>query len=89
MPDPGPDYEIIVRPLPGFSAPPVVRLRRALKCLARSFGLACRSVREIGPPAAPAGPGQVPGLGGGPVRGADGKAAAGQPDALLGVPGEE
>ena len=35
--------------------PAVVRLRRALKCLLRAFGLRCRSVADVTPRPQPAG----------------------------------
>jgi hypothetical protein len=75
MPEVGPEYHLILTPLAGYSVPPVVRLRKALKALARSFGLACRSARELPAAAAQDGPGQAGAAGGGP--GAGGAAGAG------------
>jgi hypothetical protein len=48
--DQQPHYRLTLRPLPS-AYPPVIRLRRALKWLLRSFGLECVDVREVSPPA--------------------------------------
>jgi len=45
-PTPRPVYVVELTTEPGFTAPPDVRLRRALKLLLRSFGLRCVGVRE-------------------------------------------
>jgi len=44
-----PDYRVVLRPLPGWTTPAIVRLRRALKMLLRGFGLRCIEVCEIPP----------------------------------------
>lgn len=42
-----PEYKLTLRPLPDKSDPAGIRrLRRALKCLLRSFGLQCVDIRE-------------------------------------------
>lgn len=42
-----PEYQLTVRPLPDQSDPAGIRrLRRALKCLLRSFGLQVTDIRE-------------------------------------------
>lgn len=45
-------YQLTVRPLPDRSDPAGIRrLRRALKCLLRTFGLQVTDIRETKPPA--------------------------------------
>lgn len=42
-----PEYRLTLRPLPDKSDPAGIRrLRRALKCLLRSFGLQCIDISE-------------------------------------------
>ncbi len=42
-----PEYQLTIRPLPDQSDPAGIRrLRRALKCLLRSFGLQVTDIRE-------------------------------------------
>jgi hypothetical protein len=40
------DYVLTLRPLAG-PVPVRLRLRRALKCLLRAFGLRCVAIREV------------------------------------------
>ncbi len=40
-------YKLLLRPAPGWRAEPIRRLRGALKCLGRSFGLICTGVEEV------------------------------------------
>jgi hypothetical protein len=65
-----PEYEVRLRAEPprGWLAPPVVRLRIALKVLLRAFGFRAVEVREVTPdgqatPARPAGQGAATGAG--------------------------
>ena len=48
---PEPDYRITLRPAPGHATPGIVRLRKALKCLLRSYGLRCIYIAASDPPA--------------------------------------
>jgi hypothetical protein len=45
----GERYRLELEALAGDDAPPVVRLRSALKCLLRSFRLRCRRVEALPP----------------------------------------
>jgi hypothetical protein len=63
---PGPTYRLTLKdagsPWEGPTVPVEVRLRRALKCLLRSFGLRCVAVEEMpagGPGVAAAASGDV------------------------------
>jgi hypothetical protein len=47
-PDTRPVYALVLRALP-WSTPPIHRLRSALKCLLRTFGLRCTDLRLIAP----------------------------------------
>jgi hypothetical protein len=51
----GERFRLELEALAGDDAPPVVRLRSALKCLLRAFRLKCRRVESVppGPPPAP------------------------------------
>lgn len=48
-------WTIQIQPVPGWSVPPIVRLRGALKVLLRTFGLRCVSILEDDTCDAPAG----------------------------------
>jgi hypothetical protein len=50
------EFRLTLRAEPGFAGPVAVRLRRALKCLLRSFGLRCTRA-EPAVPGEPAGGG--------------------------------
>lgn len=43
----GPVWRLTVRAIPGSAGTPLSRLRRALKCLLRSFGLRVEAIEEI------------------------------------------
>lgn len=44
------DYLLQLRPMPGSKLPPdIIRLRRVLKCLSRTWGMRAVSVSEIDP----------------------------------------
>ncbi len=67
----GEQYQLTLEAAPSDEAPPVIRLRSALKVLLRAFGLRCREVRDVTPrppplpattPAAPGGPTETPGV---------------------------
>jgi len=45
----GERYRLEIEALAGDDAPPVVRLRSALKCLLRAFRLKCRRVEAVPP----------------------------------------
>ena len=45
----GSRYKLTLRAIPEADAPPdAIRLRRALKCLLRSWGLRCERIEEVG-----------------------------------------
>jgi hypothetical protein len=49
----GPTW-FLLRPLPGWGGVPAsVRMRRALKCLLRGFGIRCEAMRDAPPEQAP------------------------------------
>ncbi len=47
------DFELRLRPEPGWPTPPTQRLRLALKCLRRGFGLRAIACRYVAAPERP------------------------------------
>lgn len=49
MSKPNETFVVTLRPLPNWNAPPVIRMRRALKMLLRQYGLKCTCLAEQKP----------------------------------------
>jgi hypothetical protein len=42
-------FQLTIEAAPGWSAPAIVRLRKALKAMLRGYGLRCVDLIEVGP----------------------------------------
>jgi hypothetical protein len=51
-PPPAPRFRVTLAPMPS-DVPALIRLKRALKCLSRSFRLRCERVEELPEPPLP------------------------------------